>query len=88
MPPEPEIHDQGVMSGPVDGELVLAAGRAGAVIPRMGRSGTGTHADRKSVPRFDPEEVNMALGAGEDAQGWSLHSSGEDQRAMAVRRAA
>ena len=28
MPPEPEIHDQGVVSGPVDGELVLAAGRS------------------------------------------------------------
>ena len=27
MLPEPEIHGQGVMSGPVDGELVLAAGR-------------------------------------------------------------
>jgi len=27
MQPESEIHDQGVMSGPVDGELVLAAGR-------------------------------------------------------------
>jgi hypothetical protein len=38
--------------------------------------------------RFDPEEVNMVFGAGEDAQGWSVHSSGKDQRAMAVRRAA
>jgi hypothetical protein len=38
--------------------------------------------------RFDPDEVNRALGASEDAQGWSVHSSGEDQRAMAVRRAA
>lgn len=28
MLPEPEIHDQGVISGPVDGELVLAAGRS------------------------------------------------------------
>jgi undecaprenyl diphosphate synthase len=36
----------------------------------------------------DPDEVNRALGAGDDAQGWSVHSSEEDQRAMAVRRAA
>jgi Plasmid pRiA4b ORF-3-like protein len=38
--------------------------------------------------RFDPEEVNRALGAGDDAQGWSVHSFEGDQRAMAVRRAA
>jgi hypothetical protein len=38
--------------------------------------------------RFDPEEVNGALGAGDDAQGWSVHSFEGDQRAMAVRRAA
>jgi hypothetical protein len=38
--------------------------------------------------RFDVEEVNRALGAGDDAQGWSVHSFEGDQRAMAVRRAA
>jgi len=37
---------------------------------------------------FDLEEINRALGAGDDTQGWSVHSPGEDQRAMAIRRAA
>jgi hypothetical protein len=38
--------------------------------------------------RFDPEDVNGALGAGDDARGWSVHSSEEDRRATAVSRAA
>jgi hypothetical protein len=37
--------------------------------------------------RFDVDEVNRALGAGDDARGWSVHSS-EDPRATAVTRAA
>ncbi len=36
---------------------------------------------------FDVDEVNRALGGGEDARRWSVHSS-EDPRATAVRRAA
>ena len=38
--------------------------------------------------RFEVEEVNGALGAGGDVQGWSAYSSEGNQRAMAVRRAA
>jgi hypothetical protein len=37
--------------------------------------------------RFDVDEVNRALGGGEDARRWSVHSV-EDPRATAVRRAA
>jgi hypothetical protein len=38
--------------------------------------------------RFDAEEVNRALGSGDDARRGSVHSSEEDLRATAVRRAA
>jgi hypothetical protein len=37
--------------------------------------------------RFDADEVNRALGACDDARGWSVFSS-EDPRTTAVRRAA
>lgn len=37
--------------------------------------------------RFDADEVNRALGGGEDARRWSVHSS-EDPRTTAVRRTA
>jgi hypothetical protein len=38
--------------------------------------------------RFDVDEVNRALGSGDDARRSSVHSSEEDPRATAVRRAA
>jgi hypothetical protein len=38
--------------------------------------------------RFDVDEVNRALGSGGNARGSSVHSSEEDPRATAVRRAA